>query len=566
MLPFLAFLLVLLVCLSSLANLAYAASPDLTVENVWLEKASNPGEVVSSVASGEQFIIVASVKNIGDAPGSGYYLDVYHDSDFGRGGPDSIAAGEVQVWYVGPLTAQDGSHTTRWIVDPDNQIAEANENDNEKDLTFTIGGSETQSPTLMLAPTSGRVGTVVSVTGSNYQGTTCQLISSPLGLFSSQLCSIAADALAGTFTVDSGATAQIYTVTVQTDASDSAANTFTVLQTYSVTFYSDPISGIVTVDGAAQTNNQTQSGYSIGQRVHVVASPLSGYLFTSWETSGVSVDSSTSQDTYVTVTGDGWLKAHFTLITCTVTFYSEPSSGTITAGGVAESDSATEAYASGSRVNVVANPPSGYVFSSWEANGVSVDSQSQDTYMTVSSNGWVRAHFAQPQVTVKSKSILGAEFSGARVKVDQSYYTTPFSLTLQGMHSFAAPSSVTIKKVTYTFARWEDESGNALSTTTSLSYSIQSSKTLYAVYSPPQYSVTIYAYDATSRKAVIAGASVYLDGNLVGTTDSRGSVVLKGIYPGAHALEIHKDGYVDYVTTITLSKSATFQAYLNRAS
>jgi hypothetical protein len=118
---------------------------------------------------------------------------------------------------------------------------------------------------------------------------------------------------------------------------------------------------------------------------------------------------------------------------------------------------------------------------------------------------------------------------------------------------------------TYTFVRWEDESGNALSTTASLSYSIQSSKTLYAVYSPPQYSVTIYAYDATSRKA-IAGASVYLDGKLVGTTDSRGSVVLKGIYPGAHALKIHKDGYVDYVTTISLSGSSTFRAYLNRAS
>jgi hypothetical protein len=380
------------------------------------------------------------------------------------------------------------------------------------------------------------------------------------------VCSIAAGTLTGSFTVDSGAAVQTYTVTVQTDASDSAANTFTVLQTYSVAFYSDPISSIVTVDGATMTDSQTQSGYSIGQRVHVVASPLSGYLFTSWETSGVSVDSSTSQDTYMTVTGDGWLKAHFTLITYTVTFYSEPSSGTITAGGVAKSDSVTEAYASGSRVNVVANPPSGYVFSSWEANGVSVDSQSQDTYMTVSSNGWVRAHFAQPQVTVKSKSILGAEFSGARVKVDQSYYTTPFSLTLQGMHSFAAPSSVTIKRVTYTFVRWEDESGNALSTTTSLSYSIQSSKTLYAVYSPPQYSVTIYAYDATSRKAVIAAASVYLDGKLVGTTDSRGSVVLKGIYPGAHALKIHKDGYVDYVTTISLSGSSTFRAYLNRAS
>jgi hypothetical protein len=325
-------LLIVLIVLPTLAVPAHAASADLTVDNVWLEKAADPGQAVASVAPGEQFNIVASVKNIGGSAGSGYYLDVYYDSDYGRGGPDNIAAGEVQVWYVGPLTAQSGSHTTKWIVDPDNQIPEVNENDNEKDLTFIIGGSQTQNATLGLTPTSGSVGTIVSASGSNYQGTTCQLLSSPSGLFLSQVCSIAAGTLIGNFPVDSGATAQNYTVTVQTNAGDSAANTFTILQEYSVTFYSDPFSGIVMVDGVTETNNQTQSSYLIGQRVHVVASPPSDYRFAGWETSGVSIDNSTSQDTYLTISGNGWLKVNFAIAGYTITVLARKADGSVLSG------------------------------------------------------------------------------------------------------------------------------------------------------------------------------------------------------------------------------------------
>jgi hypothetical protein len=199
-------------------------------------------------------------------------------------------------------------------------------------------------------------------------------------------------------------------------------------------------------------------------------------------------------------------------------------------------------------------------------SGVSVDNPSgSDTYMTVSGSGSLKARFGLPQVTVKSKSTLGAEFPGAKITVDKKYYTTPFSLTLQGKHSFTAPSSVTVSGISYKFARWEDESGNTVSSRTSLSYTVQSSKTLYAVYSPPQYSVTVYGYDATTRKA-LSGATVYLDGNRVGTTNSRGYFVVQGVYPGAHTFTIRMSGYIDYATTITVSRSTTLKAYVTRAS
>jgi hypothetical protein len=377
--PCLLSLLIVLVVLSSLAGPVHAASVDLTVDSVWLEKASNPGQAVASVAPGDQFNIVASLKNIGDSAGSGYYLDVYYDSDYGRGGPDNIAPGEVQTWYVGPLTAQAGTHTTKWVIDPDNQIVELAENNNQREYVFTVGSqtttttttsnstttstnsttsstfssttnltstptssstqstststsstestgstttttttstststSQTAPATLTLTPVSGPAGTVVSVSGLNYQGTNCVLTPVPPGLFTSQTCSILAGVLTGSFTVDSGAPAGLYSVSVQTNAgqSDSATSSFTVIPTYAVTFYMDPNSATVTAEGASKADG-TIGTYASGQRVRVVANAPSGYSFVSWEASGVSVDGAASADTFITVSGNGWLKAHF---------------------------------------------------------------------------------------------------------------------------------------------------------------------------------------------------------------------------------------------------------------
>ena len=152
---YLPFLLIVLIVLPSLAVSVHAASaPDLTVDSIWLEDASQVGQPVSQVSPGQSFNIVATIKNIGQETASGYYLDVYYDSDYGRGGPDNIAPGEVQTWYVGPLTAQAGTHTTKWVVDPDNQIAELNESNNQKELEFTVGSQTTNTTTTVTVTTS----------------------------------------------------------------------------------------------------------------------------------------------------------------------------------------------------------------------------------------------------------------------------------------------------------------------------------------------------------------------------------------------------------------------------
>jgi len=135
-----ALLLVLLISLAGLTFSVHAAgSADLTVGSIWLEDASQVGQPISQLSPGQSFNIIATIKNIGQDTVAGYYLDVYYDGDYGRGGPDSIAAGEVQTWYVGPLTAQAGTHTTRWVVDPDNMIQELDETNNEREYEFTVG-------------------------------------------------------------------------------------------------------------------------------------------------------------------------------------------------------------------------------------------------------------------------------------------------------------------------------------------------------------------------------------------------------------------------------------------
>ena len=128
-----------MVILSSVSTGVRADSlPDLTIGKIWLVSASNPGQNVTQPKAGDQFNIAASVNNIGNAPASGYYVDVYYDGYFGRSGPDNITAGERQVWYVGPITAQGGSHTTTWVVNPNNTIPELSYDNNVKTYTFSV--------------------------------------------------------------------------------------------------------------------------------------------------------------------------------------------------------------------------------------------------------------------------------------------------------------------------------------------------------------------------------------------------------------------------------------------
>lgn len=456
----LALLLVLTMPLALFVVAVHAGSTsDLTVESIWLEDASQPGQLISQVSSAQSFLIVATVKNIGQETASGYYIDVYYDSDYGRGGPDNILAGEVQTWYVGPLTAQDGAHTTRWVLDPDNLITELNENNNEKGLTFTVGASQTPSPTLTLSPTSGRVGTVVSTSGSNYRGTTCQLTATPSNLFSSSTCSISSGALTGSFTVDQNAPAGAYTVTAQSNLgqSDSATNTFTVSltvsMTYAVTFYTDPASGTVSVDGVTKVNGAVGSGYSLGQRVHVVASQLSGYTFTNWEANGVTMDSLLSQDTYMTVSTSGWVKAHYAPPTVTQTV-------TVTST-VAEDSSSTSAEAimvTTTAISTVYSTSTTTYLStvtSTVTSPVVTETETQTLTSTVAGSG-ATSTVTETQTVTVTQTLSGQSTSSTQTSSITKSTPTVRGTTITITQVTGASGSVTVKGIL------KDASGNGL--------------------------------------------------------------------------------------------------------
>jgi hypothetical protein len=215
----------------------YAGSSDLTVDSIWLERASAPGVPVTGtdLALNESFNIVASIKNLGQETANGYYLDVYYDNDYGRGGPDNITAGEVQEWYVGPLTATGGTHVTQWVIDPDNQIAELNEQNNVKQYTFTVGSSEPPTP----GSTATVTATVTQTSTSSAYGTTTTTVTAYSTSTSTSTIPTATTVVLAPLTVTSTAQNIQYETLIVTETVSSyaatSASTSTILTVTTVT-------------------------------------------------------------------------------------------------------------------------------------------------------------------------------------------------------------------------------------------------------------------------------------------------------------------------------------------
>ena len=160
-----------------------------------------------------------------------------------------------------------------------------------------------------------------------------------------------------------------------------------IVTKYTITFYTDPSDkGSITFAGTTYTNGQ--SGQYAAGSYSVTANPPSGYVFSNWVTTGgVSISGSTA-----TVTGSGTIKAVFTQIEYTVTFYTDPSDkGSITFAGATYTNGQTGQYAAGS-YPVSANAPSGWQFSSWATTGGVTISGST---ATVAGSGTIKAVFTE---------------------------------------------------------------------------------------------------------------------------------------------------------------------------
>jgi kumamolisin len=147
---------------------------------------------------------------------------------------------------------------------------------------------------ISLSPTSGGIGTPVSITGSNFlfTDTTCAASSVPSVLLSGQTCSITNGAVTASFTVASGVAAQSYTVSVTgSHGSDVASATFTVTSTQVTVTSNITGPGFVVVDSVAITTPTTYSWITGSTHSISANSPVSGstgiqYVFSSWSDAG----------------------------------------------------------------------------------------------------------------------------------------------------------------------------------------------------------------------------------------------------------------------------------------
>jgi hypothetical protein len=187
---------------------------------------------------------------------------------------------------------------------------------------------------------------------------------------------------------------------------------------------------------------------------------------------------------------------------------------------------------------------------------------SKEGYNAGTSQVWSFVVPSQTTLTLKSKTNQDAEFQGVQLKVDGALYSTPSSFAISpGTHRLSAPDKVDVDGLSYNFVRWEDEAGGTISTSQAFTYKFQSSMVLYAVYAAPTFTLTVSVKLAKANKPV-SGASIFLDGQLIGKTDSKGKLAIKGLPLGAHILAVTMSGFADFQTSLQVENDMSYTVIL----
>ncbi|MEM4168995.1 MAG: hypothetical protein QXY99_02785 [Thermoproteota archaeon] len=204
-----------------------------------------------------------------------------------------------------------------------------------------------------------------------------------------------------------------------------------------------------------------------------------------------------------------------------VTFYANPASGSITAGGVVKNNGESEFYDEGASVQIAPNPPAGYWFSSWTVTGGVIvdDYMSQTTIMRVGGPGSLSAIFVinAVSITVTSSPAMGVGF----IRVDGVPYATPatFTWVTGTTHVLEAVSPVLVQTGTrYVWTGWSD--GGAQTHV----YTVPSMSETVTAYFSTQYYLTVVSPHDTP-----GGSGWYDEGSIAYATLESGSVVEGGV-------------------------------------
>jgi len=195
---------------------------------------------------------------------------------------------------------------------------------------------------------------------------------------------------------------------------------------YTVTFETDPVNGgTITFNGVVYSHGQ--STLVSGGTYNIVANPATNYQFSHWTSTCGTVANPNAASTTVTVSATGTLKAHFNYIPpqYTVTFQTDPTNGgTITFNGVTYSHGQST-LVSGGTYNIVANPATNYQFSQWTSTcGTVANQYAQETTVTVSATGTLKAYFTSTNQPPEAPTINGPTNGNAGTTYSYTFITT----------------------------------------------------------------------------------------------------------------------------------------------
>ena len=115
-----------------------ANAPDLTITSI--------STSASTVDEGDSVTIYATVKNVGNEQANSVYVGFYYDTVDSAHLIQKVSAGDLSagssanVQATWDTTGHTGVHTVIAYADPDNSIAESNENNNSASTTVTVNG------------------------------------------------------------------------------------------------------------------------------------------------------------------------------------------------------------------------------------------------------------------------------------------------------------------------------------------------------------------------------------------------------------------------------------------
>ena len=221
--------------------------------------------------------------------------------------------------------------------------------------------------------------------------------------------------------------------------------------------------------------------FAQGSTATVIATPNTGFTFTSW-TEGTNVVS-TSSSYQFTMAGNRSLVANFTAIPAgnsALNLSSAPAAGGTTLG--------SGAYATGSSVTATATANAGYTFLNW-TEGATVVSTSSSYQFTLTGTRTLVANF---------RAIPAAQFAVALSSAPTNGGTT------NGEGAYASGTSVTItaaQNTGYTFLNWTDKTSNAVvSTSSAYTFVLSSNRTFVANFVLNVYTLTVFAQNGTVAK------------------------------------------------------------------